>query len=72
MHNSCWGIKGGRKGKSERKKMLLDSKECTMLLIKYGCQIDKKDYQGCPALYSACSSEGVDSMKVLLDNGVQI
>lgn len=72
LHNACWGCKGGFKGKFNGPVLMHDAPQCARHLISHGCDPRILDYAGCNALYSACTSEGLDTLEVLYSHGIRV
>ena len=66
LHNAVWGEFGGREGKKVPNGQPSDSPECAELLIQNGAKINVKDIEGNTPLMIAGSTNGINSMKVLL------
>ena len=66
LHNAVWGEFGGREGKKVPIGQPSDSPECAELLIKNGADINAKDIDGNTPLMISGSTNGINSMKVLL------
>ena len=71
LHNACWGSKGGYKGKYNGQVLMQDAPECARLLLEHGCDPALRDFSGCNALFSACTSEGLDTLEVLYSFGLR-
>ena len=69
MHNAAWGRDGGKHGKRRGEIVLDDSPSCVELLLNLGHPIEFPDEEGNTPLASASSSNGLDSMKLLMRKG---
>ena len=72
LHNAVWGEFGGREGKKVLAGEASDSPECAELLIKNGAKIDVKDNDGNTPLMIAASTNGINSLKILLKYNVKV
>ncbi len=51
---------------------MTDAPECARHLITHGCDPRILDYAGCSPLFSACTSEGLDTLEVLYGQGIRV
>lgn len=72
LHNAVWGEYGGRQGKKMNGGISADCPQAAQYLIDYGANIEVTDNEGDTPFMIAASTNGIESMKVLVKAGAQV
>ena len=71
LHNAVWGSAGGRLGEKWGVSSI-DSPECAQLVLEHGAEVNYQDNTGNSPLNIACSTFGLNSIKILMSFGADI
>ena len=71
LHNAVWGSAGGRLGEKCGVSNI-DSPECAQLVLEHGAEVNYQDNTGNTPLNIACSTFGLNSIKVLMSFGADL
>ena len=72
LHNAVWGEFGGREGKKMPSGSPTDNPEIVQLLIDNGAELEIKDNDGNTPFMISASTNGVESMKILMKYNINL